>query len=114
MGNRLAGKVAVVTGGSQGLGLRIGVASAGEGADVVPTPRCTGQRAARGLRRRQLVSGDVAAGAEAACRGDRSDHGRERFAGVGRVSPDLFAGWVVEIATMPREARVGVLEIRPS
>jgi hypothetical protein len=40
--------------------------------------------------------------------------GRERFAGVGRVSPDLFAGWVVEIATMPREARVGVLEIRPS
>jgi meso-butanediol dehydrogenase / (S,S)-butanediol dehydrogenase / diacetyl reductase len=39
--------------------------------------------------------------------------GRERFAGEGRVSLDLLAAWVVEIATMPPEARVGVLEIRP-
>jgi NADP-dependent 3-hydroxy acid dehydrogenase YdfG len=39
--------------------------------------------------------------------------GRERFAGAGRTSPDLLAEWVVQIATMPPEARVGVLEIRP-
>jgi len=40
--------------------------------------------------------------------------GRERFAGAGRTSPDLLARWIVEIAAMPREARVGVLEIRPT
>jgi meso-butanediol dehydrogenase/(S,S)-butanediol dehydrogenase/diacetyl reductase len=39
--------------------------------------------------------------------------GRERFAGAGRTDPDLLAEWVVRIATMPPEARVGVLEIRP-
>jgi NADP-dependent 3-hydroxy acid dehydrogenase YdfG len=39
--------------------------------------------------------------------------GRERFAGEGRVSPDLIAGWAVEIAAMPDNARVGLLEVRP-
>jgi NADP-dependent 3-hydroxy acid dehydrogenase YdfG len=39
--------------------------------------------------------------------------GRERFAGAGRTSPDLLAECVVQIATMPPEARVGVLEVRP-
>lgn len=40
--------------------------------------------------------------------------GRERFAGSGRTAPALLAEWIVSIATMPREARVGVLEIRPT
>jgi len=39
--------------------------------------------------------------------------GRERFAGAGRMSRDLLAEWVVQIVTLPPEARVGVLEIRP-
>jgi NADP-dependent 3-hydroxy acid dehydrogenase YdfG len=39
--------------------------------------------------------------------------GRERFAGEGRLSPDLIAGWAVQIAATPAEARVGLVEIRP-
>jgi NAD(P)-dependent dehydrogenase (short-subunit alcohol dehydrogenase family) len=48
-------------------------------------------------------------------RAEKTAHqaGRERFAGEGRVSQDLIAGWAVEIAAMPGEARVGLLEVRP-
>jgi meso-butanediol dehydrogenase/(S,S)-butanediol dehydrogenase/diacetyl reductase len=41
------------------------------------------------------------------------DAGRERFAGAGRISRDVVAQAVIDIVTMPPEARVGVLEIRP-
>ena len=39
MAGRLAGKVAIITGGSRGIGKAIGVALAGEGATVVPAAR---------------------------------------------------------------------------
>ena len=42
-----------------------------------------------------------------------SAQGRARFAGGAPVSPDLLAGWVVEIAALPREARAGLVELRP-
>jgi hypothetical protein len=40
--------------------------------------------------------------------------GRERFAGGVPVAPDLLARFVVEIAALPREARLGLVELRPS
>jgi NADP-dependent 3-hydroxy acid dehydrogenase YdfG len=42
------------------------------------------------------------------------EEGRERFAGGAPVEPALLAGWVVELAALPREVRVGLIDVRPS
>ncbi len=40
--------------------------------------------------------------------------GRERFAGGAPIEPALLASWVVELATLPAHARVGLIDVRPS
>jgi NADP-dependent 3-hydroxy acid dehydrogenase YdfG len=40
--------------------------------------------------------------------------GREHFAGTVPIAPGLLAAWIVEISNLAPEARIGLIDVRPS
>jgi NAD(P)-dependent dehydrogenase (short-subunit alcohol dehydrogenase family) len=111
----ISGRVAVVTGGSRGIGLAVAEALVGAGASVLITGRDGAQLQAASERLRALRSGAEAIAVQADVRGPADaaravDTAAERFGGLDVLVNNAGVGRFGDVADMPIEHWQEVIE----